>query len=69
MPVHIEHTIQKKKNEEDELFSDYRHDILIRYNVRKPNTLGNMSGTRTPNHRILERLFQCPMDLITHIFD
>lgn len=62
-------TFTQNTQEGNELFSNYRHDILIRHNVRKPNTLGNMSSTRPPNHRILERLLQRAMDLIADILD
>ena len=51
------------------LFRNNRHNILIRYNMTQPHPLGNVTRTSSPHHGILERLFQRPMHLVTHLFD
>lgn len=43
--------------------------ILIRHQVTQPNTLRNMPRARTPHKRILERIFQTPMNLITNVLN
>lgn len=35
----------------------------------QPHPLGDMSRTRSPHHRILERLLQRPVDVVAHILD
>lgn len=51
------------------LFRNQWNHIFIRYNMRKPNTLRNMSSAHTPNHSVLEGLLHGPMDLVADIFD
>lgn len=37
--------------------------------MAQAHPLGYMSGRSSPYHRVLERFFQSPMDLITHVLD
>lgn len=43
--------------------------ILIRHQMAQPNALRNMPRARTPHKRILERILQTPMNLITNILN
>ena len=51
------------------LFGNNRHHILIRYYVAQSYPLRYVSCAGPPHHRVLERLLQRSMDLITNIFN
>ena len=50
-------------------FRNNRHNILVSHDMTQPHPLGNVTGTSSPHHGILERLFQRPMHLVTNLFD
>ena len=37
--------------------------------MTEATALRDMARTGTPDHRVLEGFFQCPVDLITHVLD
>jgi len=45
------------------------HDILIRDRMSQANSLRQVLSTRAPDQRILEAVFQRPVDRIAHILD
>lgn len=45
------------------------HHILIRNRMSQANSLRHVLCTRTPDQRILEAVFKCPVDRIANILD
>lgn len=68
-PKSVNHWMAPSLGSKSTLRTNDTYHVLIRDYMRQSYPLWNMSCTRTPHKRILEALFQCPMDLIAYVFD